>query len=713
MEPSFVATPYMLVSTPSSAEIRAMLDQQEARYLEWRRARKSIRHSFASQKLNSECKLSPVTVGRSLEGVPSPTSPVQAVRQKYSLGSADMLARASGKRKDAIQLGLGLPASRQELPRLSFAVDESVPEVESGPSSRATGGRTRKQSAGKITHRPTVTIASLGPNVAANSSDEASSGSVRMPRVAYKYLKPYLHDYYTRQVFSCASSRRDDERDEDLLNTADSDATDGIGTDTVSVEQVDAAKPPSSRGEQAASDCAIAGLGLVAQHTYNAIFELDWQASGVDKTVRDAVDRRRIASIVRSDYHVLLWFFRYYAGNAAVNSSAVATGRPSTSTVSDRLAAALGTKLFEIPSALKLLEDLNIQCVDPTTFGITDTPIKRENLIDLVLGVARMNCAHAANPTQHRVLVSDGIELSESVRVLVHEHFAAFSQIQDVNHFRVVFLRKHPRSSSTVSGSEGRSLEQILQVHAVNLSNFFEELTRLGAGLISSGGGSNASTKASRGTAGGAGGVSCAQFVSLLHALKLIAVKSATNASSADSSATAATSLAATPADASVGIEEVRAVRIFLTCLPMDQSAPAGGVRGSVVTQSSQPQELRLPQFIEALLRIALSWRERAICRGRYDVCPGQMSSDVCSCLPESVDYAFDVFRDAVEEVLNRIYTHRLARVQKRATIKMASIRSVRLPGSRTNGRMSVLSTSSGYSGVKEEEQTSSNAGRS
>lgn len=317
--------------------------------------------------------------------------------------------------------------------------------------------------------------------------------------------------------------------------------------------------------------------------------------------------------------------------------------------------------------------------------------------------------------------MSDGVELSESVRALVHDHFTAFSQIQDVNHFRAVFLRKRSGTCSTTSGgtfggdSDGRSLQQILDADAVNLSNFFEELTRPGVGLSTRGisgddnnvNGNNSDAaamqrgaKVSRRAGGGAAGVSCAQFVALLHGLKLIAVKSAGSTSSA-------TSHALTPA----GIEEVRAVRIFLSCLPMDQSSSSAsrdpssttsGVRGSSALQNSQQQELRLPQFVEALLRTALSWRERAICRGRYDVCPGQMSSDACTCQPDHVDYAFDVFRDAVQEVLARIHMHRLARAQRRATLKMASVRSVRLPGMRTNARMSVVSTTSVYGGAKD-----------
>lgn len=416
MEPSFVATPYMQVSTPSSAEIRAMLDQQEARYLEWRRARKCVRHPFASQKLNSVCKLAPVTAGRSLESRPAPSSPVQAVREKYSLGpasSTEMLAHGSGKKKDAIQLGLGLPltapASRHELPRLSLvagAAPETGPELDLELVSGVVGGRSRKRSEVKVTRRPTVTITTAGPNAAANRSEEASSRSVRVPRAAYKYLKPYLHDYYTRQVFSFANSDQEDAQGEDSPHADGADAKDNeerreeeLAENASSpVNAPDATEVPGSRGDMAAGECVVAGLELVSQHVYDAIFELDWHASGVDKTVRDAVDRKRIAVIVRSGYRVLLWFFRYYAGNAAVNSAAAPASGPANA--SERLASALGSKLFEIPSALKLLEDLNIQFVDPATFGIADAPLKRESLIDFVLGVARMNCAHAANPTQ-------------------------------------------------------------------------------------------------------------------------------------------------------------------------------------------------------------------------------------------------------------------------------------------------------------------------
>lgn len=695
MEPSFIATPYAQASTPSSVEIRTMLDQQEAQYLEWRQARKPVNHPFASRKLNNHFTLAPVDSRL-------PGSPVEAIRRKFALGSpnaSEIPALAfHGKRKDAIQLGLGAhgfltTSSRKELPRLSSAGTTELPMKSRRSVSIAGHRKSVLESSRSLSLKTKPTDKELKSQTQNRQEEVSTTRSVRVPHAAYKYLKPYLHDYYTRQVFSCAGGVEDGNaivnnivsiaEDSDRLEDIEHPSSD---TDSNSSEDEPSEGCTSGMAEKV-NILVVPGLLLLSSGVYNDIFQNDWQLSGVEKSVRDAVDRRRIADILRGGYRVLLWFFRYYAGNAAVNASATAKGSGSSA---DRLGNALGAKLFEIPSALRLLEDLNIQCVEATVFGIADTPLKRESIIDFLLGVARMNCMHTTNPARQRVLASDGVELSEAMRALVHDHFGAFSQIQDVNHFRVVFLT---RASSNSNG-----VEALLEEHAINIASFFEEFIPPAAGLSAvnnaspntSNSGTN-TTAPSRQRSAKANhastGISCAQFVQVLHMLKLITVKN--NVASAS-----VISLAAEPASdpqtpgvevSPSGIEEVRAVRIFLSCLPME---PPTSSKDNM--PHTQPQELQRPQFIEALLRVSLAWREREICRGRYDVCPGQLSSSECACHSELMDYSFEHFHSAVEQVLSRIHSHRLSKMQKRASVKMASIRSVRQTR-RSRARLSIL----------------------
>lgn len=626
MEPSFLATPYMQANMSQSREIRAMLDERESSYLEWRSKRKPIRHDIASKKLN-KLPESPIS-DKSGHPLSSLSSPQDIVRHKFSLGpqTSSIPALSVIKRKCAIQIGCVVrPQSPQlDLPRLSRA----------------------KTSGMAVELQPHGMRASVG----VRSTPELPQSRGRGTKLALKCLKPYLHDYHTRQVFAFAGSEDEDEDevyDVDQSNNSEDEEEPldhPLEVSPLALNPVVAVAPPTERRTSTSRNIEslwiIDGLSVVSTRIYDAIFAADWQSGTADKSVRDAVDRKRISVILRGSYRVLLWFFRFYAGNAAVAAAATLTGE-------ERLTA-VGSKLFEVPSSFKLLEDLNIQCVDPAHFGLVDMPLKRDELVPFLLAVARMLCFHDDNPTRHRVLVGEGVELSETVRMLVRDHFVAFSQIQDINHFRSLFLQKKNQHSRVGS---------MLAAHAIDISCFFEELTR----PQTSDGGWNRQRL---------NGVTCSQFLSVLHALKLIIVKG--------------TSIAATASgDAPAGIDEVRAVRIFLSCLPME---PPCGTTGGVAT----PQDLKLPHFIEALLRLALAWRERAICRGGYDVCPGQLTSDPCRCSPESVDFAFDVFDDAVAEILDRVQAYRFTRSQKPIRSRRMSLlgQQQHHPGLRAQARM-------------------------
>lgn len=104
----------------------------------------------------------------------------------------------------------------------------------------------------------------------------------------------------------------------------------------------------------------------------------------------------------------------------------------------------------------------------------------------------------------------------------------------------------------------------------------------------------------------------------------------------------------------------------------VDESSDQDGV--STPMTKNEPRELTLPQFIEALLRVAFTWKELQICNGGFDVCPNQITSDCCRCLPAPANYAFDVFDDAVEEIFTRIHAYRLKRAQHRTSMRLKSM---------------------------------------
>ncbi|TMW63451.1 hypothetical protein Poli38472_002392 [Pythium oligandrum] len=134
----------------------------------------------------------------------------------------------------------------------------------------------------------------------------------------------------------------------------------------------------------------IKGLPVVNAELFERIFDHDWDHSDVERIVRDAVERKRIYRILKGAYRVIILFARFYAGKAALS------GQPGTTT----------SDLHQVPSRLSILEDLNIQQVDPGKFGIVDTPIYRDGLVDFLLNVAKMVAANPNNPIRFQMLAA-------------------------------------------------------------------------------------------------------------------------------------------------------------------------------------------------------------------------------------------------------------------------------------------------------------------
>ncbi|KAK1939295.1 Protein N-terminal asparagine amidohydrolase [Phytophthora citrophthora] len=630
--PSFVVNPYVQASAPSSSKIREILDREEASYESWRKSRKPVRLPHASLKLNNPLK-AVVDSRRDLNRSRSTKALLAPPKSSGTgLSSSDIAGQnrnASNrfvKRKGALISG-GLARSLEALPSLVDEHDVRQKQLQS----------------------------SQGCDTSNRKSEDPSFPAVELRKATRKKFQRYLYDFHSRQVFSFAKSEAEDleeakkqENTEQILRSADENSGVSIREDNSSDKQsyfVENEVEDESLDGQ--NKYLLRGLGFLSGAGYDTVFEIHWRSSEAEKIVRDAVDRKRTREILRKAYRMLLWFFRYYAGKAAY---AAATERLNgTGAVT-----ALGEGLFEIPSRLRLLEDLNVQCVDSTRFGIIDTALKRESLIDFLINVARMMCTHSSNPNRLKMAINDGVEMSETVKTLIHEHFGVFAQVQDVDHFRTIFLGK------SGGGGVHRRLHAILNVHKTNLANFFDELISVGTNVRS--GGHIKGQQRQR-----TNGIVCTQFLSTLRAINLIPTRGSATLLSTDGEGSTG------PA----GVDEVRAVRIFLSCLPM---ATIEGTRSTAATTisnsttSTEPRELTLSQFIEALLRVTFTWKELQICHGGFDVCPDQMTSERCRCTVDPTRYAFDVFDNAVEEIFDRIHTYRRKRAQHRTGMIMKTV---------------------------------------
>lgn len=643
MEPTFIATPYVQASSPSSRQIRTWLDEQEAEYVEWRLKRKSVKHTFASAKLNS-----PVKALSKVEKEPSTplwmTLSNQAA-EKPSSPPAPSNSAAANRKKSEISV--------QRRRTTSFMAINTP--VKATPETAATRRKSQRRSTimststlptiqkGELTRQPT-SMTGNGKSVRlvdAHLAPETHTRRMKTSALAKKRLQEHLYDFHSRQVFSYAPSaeeenQRDGDSDEQQASQATLSETENGAITTTELNPIKATTSVPHRRiidvpavEAKQDNCVLDGVSFMTNQHYAGIFEHDWRLSDVDRVVRDAVERNRIYTILKSSYRVLLWFFRFYAGK-----SGLANG---VAHVHD---------LFLISSKMKLLEDLNVQCVDPAKYAITDTPLKRDGMVSFLLNVARMMSSHSVNPARLRVLAAEGIELSEAMKTLVREHFSVYSQIQDVNHFRHVFLRMAWTANSKPRRS--RRLVELLNKHKLNLENFFKESVKVLMAKETAG----FSAHHQRAS------MTFTQFLSTLRALGLIASPKA----AASASATAAS------ANAPTGIEEGRALRVFLSCLHMSEFDCMDRDLGV------STRDATLDQFVEALLRVALMRKELSICQGKYDVCPGELTSDLCQCEPESVKYDFAAFDDAVEELLMVIHAFRLQQAHKHTAVKMQSL---------------------------------------
>jgi hypothetical protein len=219
-----------------------------------------------------------------------------------------------------------------------------------------------------------------------------------------KHIQEHLYDFYTRQVFcihedtSESSNRERDEGEEDeykdeeddedtllaeyqqvellqrqasstrsLLSTPSSATTPSVKSRSPSsaIFRQSSSKikhSTSSELEKLALVSAIAAgypsngclvvdkTTFIPQYEYDAIFEMDWQQSNVDKIICDAVERKRICTILKPVYRVVIWHFHFYAA-----SIGLLRGDP-----------------FRIHDKNKFLEALNVvPCADLSKYNIS------------------------------------------------------------------------------------------------------------------------------------------------------------------------------------------------------------------------------------------------------------------------------------------------------------------------------------------------------
>ncbi|DBA03489.1 TPA: hypothetical protein N0F65_002897 [Lagenidium giganteum] len=672
--------------SPSSAIIRRLLEEEEAAYVAKRADRKVIDREYASKKLNSPIKAQSEHRGHS-EHKPAWLSlfDVEADESSDARGVED--DRISGRTTPH-----GSVRSSGRRPNPSTSLHDSKLTPHPRPTSKA--GKLVLQRSLHITSAPhlprlstpgaTPTAGSSRHGMSRREADETSVAAAvdEVTALIQQQLPPgflqgkgkvhlheHLHDFHSRQVFSCCKHPAEDlelqaEQAQQLeIERLIAHKPLDVQERVESVQRTVVTKPGEfllSPTVPLTQGFIIGRLRFITMLDYDDIFEYDWALNEVDKVVRDAVERQRINVVLKKSYRVLLWFFRYYAGKSA---SAAMSGQsaPATGPVD----------LFQVPDRLKLLEDLNVQCVDPTRYGITEAPLKRENLIGFLLSVAKMNCLHPSDPARMRMLIAEGIELSEAIKTLVRDHFGAYAQVQDVNHFRFLFLKASP--APTTGGATPKLLRQktrqvsrrlgdIIAKHQVNLMNFYLEQINVSSGAPATatiGHFSQSSTKLLL-VPNQRVSMKYSHFLQALKSIGLIPKHHATTA--------------VTPTTNTGGkLDETRLLRVFLSCLGMKpvETADSDGIVGT--------REATFEQFVEALCRVALMKEEIEICKGEYDVCPGQITSDWCQCIEVKSSYAFERFDDAVEELFDMIHSFRMKHAANKRTniTKMRSLRTL------------------------------------
>ncbi|EQC28106.1 hypothetical protein SDRG_14198 [Saprolegnia diclina VS20] len=181
------------------------------------------------------------------------------------------------------------------------------------------------------------------------------------------------------------------------------------------------------------------------RNVYHACFDVDWAVAGVEKVVKDAVERQRIGALLRAHARILFHLFRYHA---------------SLQGGSDR-------EPFKLAAKAKILEDLSVPIPEPARHGISDQPTSRQDFLLFVVQAALGYYKRDEVAGLVKRLAKEGLEDSTSVFYLLHDFLLPFASIEDPTHFQTLFF-KH------------ESAQQVLTMHRIGLEMaFLQHATRV------------------------------------------------------------------------------------------------------------------------------------------------------------------------------------------------------------------------------------------
>ncbi|OQR91063.1 hypothetical protein ACHHYP_05010 [Achlya hypogyna] len=180
---------------------------------------------------------------------------------------------------------------------------------------------------------------------------------------------------------------------------------------------------------------------------YFDCFDIDWAACGIEKIVRDAVERQRIYTLLRAHARILFHLFRLHASIQGAN---------------DR-------EPFKLAAKAKFFEDLSVAIPEPGRHGITDQPTTRPGFLYFIVQLALGYYKRDEIAGLLKRLATEGLEVSSSVYYLVHEFLLPFASIEDPHHFVNLFFNHAATSAIFLSHRAG--LEIIFLQHAERITH--------------------------------------------------------------------------------------------------------------------------------------------------------------------------------------------------------------------------------------------------
>ncbi|KDO20548.1 hypothetical protein SPRG_13244 [Saprolegnia parasitica CBS 223.65] len=259
-----------------------------------------------------------------------------------------------------------------------------------------------------------------------------------------KFDKRWYH-FYNRQVYSIGQDVVPSSAEPAPLLRQVSSRPPRVVLDTVSdthsiLSSDDQSDAPNSDLSTAAEETEASAPDMTTcpRNVYHACFDVDWPVSGVDKVVKDAVERQRIGALLRSHARILYHLFRYHA---------------SLQGGSDR-------EPFKLAAKAKILEDLSVPLPEPARHGINDQPTSRPGFLLFLVQVALGYFKRDEVAGLVKRLAKEGLEDSTSVYYLLHDFILPFASIDDPAHFYKLFF-KH------------ESAQQVFAVHQIGLEMVF------------------------------------------------------------------------------------------------------------------------------------------------------------------------------------------------------------------------------------------------